>query len=144
MVVDDATVFFTNAGAGIEAGLMRMPKGGGTPVAIARSAIGGALSVAIDGEGLFAALQDGRIVRVNKDGTGVLELAKGLVEPSSVVVDTRGVFWVDRVAGQVWTADRLTGKARVVAANQQKVQHVAVDRDRIYWTTDGSVMRVAK
>jgi sugar lactone lactonase YvrE len=147
VTVDDTSVFFTNpdprsGGSGI----MRAPKAGGTPTAIANGSIPKAAGIAIDGATatLFASTPDGRIVRVNKDGSGYVELATDQPDPRGVAVDESNVYWVDTASGEVWTADKAVGRPRLIAASQRGVTTVVVDRDRIYWATSTSIMRVAK
>jgi hypothetical protein len=145
VVVDDTSLFITNKNpqAG-SSGIMRSSKGGGTPTAIAMSSVSKAFEIVADGTTLFASTPDGRIVRVNKDGSGFAELATGQPGPFGLAVDDSSVYWVDNVSGEVWATDKVAGQPRLIAANQQNVQTVAVDRDRIYWATDTSIMRIAK
>lgn len=142
VVVDEASVFFTNE-ASTTGGLMTAPKaGGGSPTAIASALIVAALGVAMHGATLFVATKDGRIVRVDKDGSGFAELAKGGREPTHLAVDETTVFWSD--SGQVWAADKVLGAPRIIATDQKDVRVVAIDSNRVYWANSTSIMRVAK
>ena len=141
-VVVDATSLFVTNETSTTGGLMTAPKSGGPATPIAGNVIAAARGVAADGNAPFVATTDGRIVRVNKDGSGFVELAKGGLHPTHLAVDDTSVFWSD--SGLVWAADKVMGIPRVIATRQPEVSEVAVDRGRVYWATSTSIMRVAK
>lgn len=143
VVVDDTSVFFTTrTGPNDPGGLSRVAKAGGATTPVAPKEIGAATGVGTDGEALFVSTVDGRILRVAKDGSQVVELARDMVDASPVVADESGAYWV--ASGDVWAADKRLGQPRRLASVQVEAARVATDRDRVYWTTKDAVVRVAK
>lgn len=143
VLVDGTTLFFTSSlGAKNPSGLSKVPKTGGTPTPIAPGTISAASNLATDGAALFVTVADGRLLRVEKDGTGIVVLATGMVDATAIVADASGVYWA--AAGDVWAGDVRLGAPRRLASVQTDVAAIATDDKRVYWTTRDTVMRVAK
>jgi hypothetical protein len=141
--VDDTSIFFSNDSASPSTpGLAKAPKGGGAITPIQQDAIPTAGPIAMDARTLFVATTD-RLVRLEKDGTGLVELATGQPAIQSVALDATNVYW-SNASGGMWTADKVAGKPRQLADGQLTVNQIAVDNNRIYWVTNEAVVRIAK
>lgn len=143
VVVDDTTVFFTNRPSPkTTSGLAKAPKAGGAATSVAPADIPAATGIGTDGTSLFVSAADGRILRVEKDGSGVVTLARDMSDATPVVADDAGLYWA--ASGDVWTADKKVGNPRRIASVQPDVVAVAADHDHVYWATKTAIVRVAK
>jgi hypothetical protein len=70
------------------------------------------------------------------------------VNPSSVAVDSSGVYWGDQGAGTVvfCPGGICGGSAVTLASGQEGPNAIATDAQNVYWVNEmgGQIMRVAK
>lgn len=67
----------------------------------------------------------------------VITLASGLDGPSSIAVDSTGVYWTDEYGGTVMSASFDGGTPATLASGQDNPNSVAVYAGEVYWTNGG-------
>lgn len=142
IAIDGTTVFFTND-EGTSHGLVSVPKAGGAATSLASESFTTAWGVLVDGTKLLVTTLDGRVLRMNKDGSNLEVIAAKQADPRGLATDSTKIYWASQTSGEIWSADKVGGGLALLAKGPA-AQMVAVDVDRVYWTTSSGVMRVAK
>lgn len=136
-------------------GLLRIPLSGGSATVLASSQPGPVAVAADDAfvywvdEGSPPDYVDGSVMRVGKDGCGLVELAGPLVFPSDVAVGPEGIYFTTRGSWQlggtvegtvarVWPSDGHTDVlARIPIDTAQTPVDVVDDRGDVFWAVAG-------
>lgn len=133
-------------GSGAGAGADVCPNGAQTPLVLdSQSAYG----VAVSGQDVYFAFQDGRVAKTDANGVAVMNLFQGQGPASLVVADGR-LFSADVSSGQIWSLDPAGGEVIELASLQSAPQSIAADADHVVWITygfgilAGTVARVPK
>ncbi|HEY8040782.1 MAG TPA: hypothetical protein VIF15_13345 [Polyangiaceae bacterium] len=150
VVVDGTSMFWVSAGS-----IMKAPKSGGPPMAIAGGQAG-ANCVAVDDKEAFWSLggteakqfTDGAIMRAPKAGGLAKVLVKGADHAANVQVDDKNVYWHSGV--KVMKAPKGGGDAILLAQAASPIGDMALFNDGfVYFVSgqagsDGAVSRVSK
>jgi Domain of unknown function (DUF5050) len=88
----------------------------------------------------------GKVMKVQKDGTGTTTLAMGQQDPQGMAIDATAVYWANKTDGTICKVPLAGGTVTVLAKDQMDPENVAVDATSVYWTnTKGdTIVKVAK
>lgn len=108
-------------------------------------------NVALDSTHLYWTNQQpgGAVSRVPRSGGPVEVVAQLSLAPGGIAVDDTAVFWSEFAsAGSVWRLDKSsigdTTAAVELASGQGTSTALALDGNRVYWTTPGTIRRTFK
>jgi len=135
--------------------VMKVPTTGGTPTTLAAN-LHRAFDIAVDHEGVYFTvhsldsaglpLNDGSIMKVGLDGTGLTTLAPNQTAPSNITVASGQLYWTNRLGNNVSTLPTSGGTAQILAANRQLPIRVLADDVALYWIDykAGKILRLAR
>jgi hypothetical protein len=150
LVLDtDAVYWFVDTSDGTEPGqqaIHRRPKDGGSPSVVRshRDLLG---CFTVDADSIYW-LQGNSVFKSAKDGKGLARIASGqsLSRSGCLAVDDARVYWSHEGSrGAIRAAAKAGGSVAVeVVAGVDRARDVHVDRDHVYWVSDGRVMSAPK
>lgn len=147
LVVDESDVYLADP-----SGIVRVPKSGGTPTVLHRSVVA---HLTVDAENIYwtESVVRQAVFAMNKRSLLITKLSDDLDDAGAIAADgdmatafasgdapnttiSKFVYWVDEKTGAVRRV--APGRAaEVVASGKRGVYSVRVDRERVYWTTEG-------
>jgi hypothetical protein len=136
IAVDCTSVYWTNSGSGF---VMKVPRGGGTPVTLALGVSPG--SIAVDATRVYFGDVDD-VLAVPLDGGAPVTLASRQQGPEGIVANATSLYWVNNGAlmtmplegggvGGRWTALATWKDPNLGAA-------IALDATNVYWSQGGT------
>jgi len=141
IALDGTHAYWVNLGSGT---IMRWPKAGGSPTAIATGqALGIYLQpamIAVDATDVYWTNRgDGTIAKVPLAGGTVTTLATGQVEPAGLALDGTHVYWANHGnTGSVARVAKGGGTTEVIASNAgTQTSGITVRGGSVYWTNSG-------
>lgn len=136
MSVDSSNVYFIDS-----THLMRMSKAGADAGLDTVAEVGGGIrGLAVDGSHLYWINDVGQVVSIDKTalaGTPKV-LASGQAGPSSIALDSTGIFWTNSASGTVMRMPKTGGPPNVVATDQPGASLLVADDFGAVWLRDGS------
>jgi hypothetical protein len=164
LAVDATYVYFTILQAGTVA---RAPVGGGGPVTPVATGLDQPVALVVSGNDLYVAAKGsdatatGAILRVGRDGTGLVTLAAGQAQPAWLAVDGTHVYWTNFGTSGAFDQDGAVRRAERASSGVPETLYqgshhplrIALDATHLYWTnygtaaanyTDGTVMVAPK
>lgn len=133
-------VYFTRNGA--NGGVSKVPKTGGAVVTLASAPW--AWEIAIDDTYVYFTTggpenpplgATGTLQRVAKTGGAATRLATTSVEPGSIAIDERSIYFTDKGAQTVSRLDRLSpGTVEEISNLQAGPDDIAIDGENLFWT----------
>lgn len=134
--VDATSIYFAS-----NTNLMRMPKmGADAGLDIIANVGGGVRGMASDLTHLYWIDDIGQVSSIDKTalvGTPKV-LASGQAGPSSIALDSTGIFWTNAAGGTVMRMPKAGGEPKVVATDQPNASLIAADDLGVAWLRDGS------
>jgi hypothetical protein len=161
IAVDGQYVYWVNADSG-QSSIMRVPKGGGTPITIASSQLN-AVAVAVDSSAVYWANAgtstcapsgactsngDGAVLRAPLTGGAPTTLASGQHVPVSIAVDSTNAYFIDEgtavydssiADGSVVKVPLGGGAPVTLATGYSYPGALAIDKANVYWTAPDSL-----
>jgi hypothetical protein len=148
IAIDATSVYWANVGSSAGMGsIMKVDKGGGTPVTLAdkQNVPGGA--IALDAASIYwinmgtpPSFTDGSVWTVTKDKSTVpVEIAAGQAAPYGIAVQGSALYWT--TVDQVMMIDKGNPAAKPVAlaTTQRRPREVVALGTAIYWVNFGTV-----
>jgi hypothetical protein len=119
--------------------IMKVPKQGGTPVALASGVTVNSLAVDANFVYWTNSVSSGTVMKVAIAGGAPTPVATGQLFPAGIAVDATNLYWVNAGsptlgAGSVMKASLATGVSITLAANQETALAIAIDATSVYWT----------
>jgi hypothetical protein len=145
MAIDATNVYWTTCGDPTGGAVMKVPKAGGQPMALAT---GDRLSgIAVDGTNVYwiAGSEDastGAVMKVPVNGGLATTLTPRPGPPAHIAVDDTSVYWTEMMEGAVMKV-ALGGGTPALVASANSPWAIAVDATSVYWLGNG-VMKAAK
>jgi hypothetical protein len=132
IVLDSTNVYYQQASQN----LMRIPKGGGTPVPLATGQPG-VFGISIDANNLYWAehTMPGAIRKMPIGGGASTPIASGELDPNATAVDATSVYWVNFQGGTVKRVPIAGGTPVTLASGQDSPFAILVDDTNVYWAT---------
>jgi hypothetical protein len=137
IALDDALVYW---GEGVGGGAIRtVPKDGGGVVDIGRGEAIAPSSIALDSTYAYISETDGRVLRLPLAGGSAEELATGLEQPFSMVLNANSLFWVSLVgSGAALTLPKAGGSVTILADGLFNPRSVAIRGSYAYFSPGSS------
>jgi hypothetical protein len=152
VLVDEAAVYWIDAGSSQDGLVMKAPKAGGAPTVLADK-LRRPRALALDGGNVYwiqsRLLDPGgdrdSVVRVAKGGGAQTTLIDDQTGAAALGVDERNVYWASMFSGEIFGLARAGGAEPIVISDKQNgPSALVVDRSGIFWTTDARAARGVK
>lgn len=111
--------------------VMRVPKSGGTPVAVA-SGQENLMAIAVDEGHVFWATREA-LWRADKRGGRPQSVASSISLPTSIAVDQASVYWYSDISGKLARAPKKGGGVRPVLSEELTLHAFFLDEGFLYW-----------
>jgi sugar lactone lactonase YvrE len=101
-------------------------------------------AIAVDASGVYFTTGDGKVNRVQPDGSGLTALATGQSDPRGIALDANNVYWVNHNSGAAYALPKAGGTPRRLGRTTF-LESIAIDSTRAYVTSsNGQVVRFEK
>ncbi len=156
VVTDAKNVYWTNFS--IPGNVMKSAKSGNnpgvppTPLTLSADA-GRPAGIAVDANYVYYTTSTygggpGTIKRMGLDGSGLVTLVTGQVDPEYIAVDATNIYWTNYSGsggGTVMKGGKNPGDPMtVLASGQTGAMDLRVDATSVYWTANGQILKVSR